>query len=151
MGTTSRNDHESNPAEGGDAGGNEPKGLVGRIGRAFINTIYGMTATLVVVIASFYMLDSVETTPEPQNFSASTHAPAPAVTRALAPEPQPAPAAEPQKSSKLVCPKKQFPSCDAARRVFHQWKNNRYIHGDEAACRHAAAAWFLDDVCGGPG
>jgi hypothetical protein len=62
-----------------------------------------------------------------------------------------APTVVPQASGKLTCPEKKFPSCAAARKVFFQMKNNRYFHGEEAACRHAAAGWFLDDLCGGPG
>ena len=50
-----------------------------------------------------------------------------------------------------VCNKRSFPSCDAARNVFFQWRNQVGLHSFEERCRHANAARFLDDSCGGPG
>ncbi len=53
--------------------------------------------------------------------------------------------------SDRVCHSRGFPSCDAARNVFFQWRNQPGLHSFEERCRHANAARFLDDSCGGPG
>ncbi len=62
----------------------EPKSLAARIGRGVINAIYGTTALLVAAVALFWLLDSVESTPEPES---------PQIAQATAPTAGPAPAA----------------------------------------------------------
>ncbi len=54
-------------------------------------------------------------------------------------------------ASDRVCRSRGFPSCDAARNVYFQWRNQLGLHSFEERCRHANATRFLDDSCGGPG
>ena len=54
-------------------------------------------------------------------------------------------------ASDRVCRSRGFPSCDAARNVYFQWRNQLGLHSFDERCRHANATRFLNDSCGGPG
>lgn len=120
------------------------KSLADKLGRGFLNTVYVLGAVWIGLV--------VYVTATHDDGQAPLHASGPAEAVAQStPAPPAKPAPAPERPSKLTCPRKEFPSCEAARRIFFQMRNNRYVWGDEAACRWHAAGWFLDDMCGGPG
>ena len=104
----------------------------GRHDKSAENAACIIVGVVLVGVAIWWMNpdDAVEPTPPPKLESATV------------------PASD---SGRLVCPSRTFPSCDAARNVYFQWRNQPGLHSFEERCRHANAARFLDDSCGGPG